>query len=107
MDADGLLNKFAGVGFYLRLFPRKPLSKKCPLSAPEPSLSCTARKTSTLFSMNDDWELVAGQSVIINLPTDILSLRHTPFAEGCEHTHKKCANLFIQLVYTSKLSVLQ
>jgi len=60
MDADGLLNKFAGVGFYLRLFPRKPLPKKCPLSAPAPSLSCTARKTSTLFSMNDDWELVAG-----------------------------------------------
>ncbi len=30
MDADGLLNKFAGVGFYLRLFPRKPLPKKMP-----------------------------------------------------------------------------
>jgi len=49
MDADGLLNKFAGVGFYLRLFPRKPLPKKCPLWAPAPSLSCTARKPRLYF----------------------------------------------------------
>lgn len=31
MDADGLLNKFAGVGFYLRLFPRKAITEKMPL----------------------------------------------------------------------------